>query len=246
MPTGNLAQRAARWSARHRRIGDPRLARARRRERLPRPASVGLQNIKDEDAGNGESRQRRPGPGRRGVQRPCQRAGARAVRGRAPAGRGPAVPGRDRRRRAPPAALPERHRRAVAAGAGQRGADLARPALGAGDRSTSAATRTSPSSASAPSSTRSPRLDRAHPRAADRGVRRRERGQGAEQGLRGRLPQGRAALAPDHAAHPRRRLRRAGGRGHPAAAGPARRSRSRSACWRRSASCGRSTRRSRR
>ena len=37
-------------------------------------------------------------------------------------------------------------------------------------------------------------------------------------GVRGRPRQGRAALAPDHADHPRARVRRARGRGHPAAA----------------------------
>ena len=42
-------------------------------------------------------------------------------------------------------------------------------------------------------------------------------------GLRRRPGEGRAALAPDHADHPRDRVRRARGRGHPAAARPDRR-----------------------
>ena len=56
MPTGNLAQRAARWSARHRRVailGWLALVLVS----VFLASSVGLQNIKDEDAGNGESRQ---------------------------------------------------------------------------------------------------------------------------------------------------------------------------------------------
>ena len=51
------------------------------------------------------------------------------------------------------------------------------------------------------------------PRLRHRGVRRRQRRQGAEQGLRGRLPQGRAHLAADHAGDPGDRLRRPGRRG---------------------------------
>ena len=56
-----------------------------------------------------------------------------------------------------------------------------------------------------------------------RPVRRRQREQGAVEVLPGRLQEGRDALAADHADHPRARLRRAGRRRHPAAAGPDRR-----------------------
>ena len=51
-----------------------------------------------------------------------------------------------------------------------------------------------------------------------RPVRRRERRQGAVEGVLGRLQEGREAVAADHAAHPRPRLRRARRRRHPAAA----------------------------
>ena len=55
MPSRNLAQRAARWSARHRRIaifGWLALVVVC----LGLAGNVGLQEIKDEDSGNGESR----------------------------------------------------------------------------------------------------------------------------------------------------------------------------------------------
>ncbi len=51
-----------------------------------------------------------------------------------------------------------------------------------------------------------------------RRVRRRERAEGRREGVRGRPRQGRAALAADHAGHPRARVRRARGGGDPAAA----------------------------
>ena len=73
------------------------------------------------------------------------------------------------------------------------------------------------------------RQDRAGPRPGRRGaegppaalhrrVRRRERGQRGRDGLRGRPREGRPLLAPDHADHPRGRVRSARGGGHPAAA----------------------------
>ena len=52
-----------------------------------------------------------------------------------------------------------------------------------------------------------------------------QRRQGALQGLRRRLRQGRDAVGPGHAHHPRADVRRAGRRGRPAAAGPHRRRR---------------------
>ena len=58
-----------------------------------------------------------------------------------------------------------------------------------------------------------------------RPVRRRQREQGADEVLPGRLQEGRDALAADHADHPRARVRRPGGGRHPAAAGPDRRGR---------------------
>ena len=84
--------------------------------------------------------------------------------------------------------------------------------------SRSAATRTRRSTRSTRSSTQVAAAQRAHPQLLHRRVRRRERGQGGRDRLRGRPGEGRPALAPDHADHPRDRLRRARGGGHPAAA----------------------------
>ena len=58
----------------------------------------------------------------------------------------------------------------------------------------------------------------AHPGAVHRRVRRRKRGQGGADRVRGRSREGRAPVASDHARNPRDRVRRARGRGHSAAA----------------------------
>ena len=65
-----------------------------------------------------------------------------------------------------------------------------------------------------PRSTASPR---SQPRLLRRRVRRRERQRADRQRVRGGLPAGRVHLAADHADHPRPRVRRPRGRGHPAA-----------------------------
>ena len=81
-------------------------------------------------------------------------------------------------------------------------------------------------------------------RLPDRGVRRRQRGQGAEQGVRGRLPQGGGHLAADHADHPDPRFWRAAGGLRAAAARHHRGGRGDQPDRRRSARSGRWTRRS--
>ena len=240
----NLAQRAARWSASHRRIAIfgwialvlvSVFLGACGRHPVPRrrgPRQRGVQAC-------------RPDPGRCRIQRSCQRGGADPVRGRPPDGARPGVQGRDRRRRRAPAHVPHGHGDQVAAAAPERGPDLERRTLGA-RRLRHPRRRRSRRGARGPDPRRRRRARPQPPAAADRAVRRRERRQGHLQGLRGRLPQGRDPVPPDHARHPRRDVRRAGRRGAAAAARASRRWPSRSACWRWSARRSRWTRRSRR
>ena len=213
MQQRNLAARAGRWSARHRRkailgwlafvvisvlIG----------------GALGMKEIASEDLGDGESKQADQiladaFPDRAGEEVLIQGQG----------GIGPTTPrfraavarwcGRSR--------LRHRAQRPVAAGARQRLAHLPGRPLRPRDLRPPRGRRRAGGQRHAGAGGGRARAV-GQPRPAHRGVRRRERGQGAVQGLRGRPAQGGDALAADHAGDPGARVRLAGGGGRAAPA----------------------------
>ena len=195
--------RVRRRRLRHRR-------RRRRQEAQPTtsaPASPAAADQLVADHFPKDARRERPRPGAARAARPRTRTSARPSTTRSP----------------PSAAKPRVAERQVAVRQGQREPDLqgrpVRPRELQGPRRRGRR----PRSAIDPVVAAVDARRRRRTRRLRRRVRRRERRQGAVEGVRGRLQEGREALAADHAADPRRRLRRARRRRRPAAARPDRR-----------------------
>ncbi len=215
MQPQGLAARAAHWSARHRKtaifgwLAFVAIAFV--------IGGVGRHQV-DPRRGHGQRllEGRRPGDRQGELPRQGLRAGARAVPHR-PARRRPGLQGRRRRRRRSSRPHGPRDRDRIALRQGQPGPDLQGRPLRARQLQHPGRHRRRQGARR-----RDPRDDRRRaagpPAAAHRAVRRRVRRQGALEVLRRRLPEGRDALAADHAADPDRRLRRSCRRRRPAAA----------------------------